>query len=72
MYVQAMEHFPGVVIDEDLLRIYVDTNRFLDEIPMYLERENDPSIFVLTEVLRFTSDFSRLTLLHTWPSVARL
>ena len=49
MYVQAMEHFPGVVIDEDLLRIYVDTNRFLDEIPMYLERENDPSIFVLTE-----------------------
>ncbi len=57
MYVQAMEHFPGVVIDEDLLRIYVDTNRFLDEIPMYLERENDPSIFVLTE--KFSQVYQR-------------
>lgn len=49
MYVQAMEHFPGVVIEEDLLRIYVDTNRFLDEIPQYLEREDDPLTFTLSE-----------------------
>jgi len=49
MYVQAMEHFPGVVIDEDRLRIYVDTNRFLDEIPRYLEYENDQSAFILSD-----------------------
>lgn len=49
MYVQAMEHFPGVVIEEDRLRIYVDTNRFLDEIPRYLEMEEDPSTFTLSE-----------------------
>lgn len=57
MYVQAMDHFPGVVIDEDRLCIYIDTKRFLDEIPMYLERENDPSIFVLTE--RFSQVYQR-------------
>jgi len=48
MYVQAMEHFPGVVIDQDRLRIFIDTNRFLEEIPQYLDRENDPSTFVLS------------------------
>jgi len=49
MYVQAMEHFPGVVIDDDRLRIYVDTKSFLDEIPRYLEYENDPSTFILSD-----------------------
>ncbi len=57
MYVQAMEHFPGVVIDEDRLRIYVDTNRFLDEISVCLERENDSSIFVLKE--KFSQVYQR-------------
>jgi len=49
MYVQAMEHFPGVVIHEDRLRIYVDTNCFLDEIPRYLEYENDQTVFILSD-----------------------
>lgn len=49
MYVQAMEHFPGVVIEPDRLRIYVDSSRFLEEIPQYLEREDDPSTFALSE-----------------------
>jgi len=49
MYVQATEHFPGVVIDEDRLRIYVDTNCFLDEIPRYLEYENDQTVFILSD-----------------------
>ncbi len=49
MYVQAMEYFPGVVIDEDRLYVYIDTNRFLKEITQYLELENDPSAFVLSE-----------------------
>lgn len=49
MYVQAMDYFPGVVIDEGRLGIYVDSKRFLDEIPQYLEREDDLSTFMLSE-----------------------
>ena len=48
MYVQAMEHFPGVVIDEAGLRIYVDTEKFMDAIPAYLEQEAEPGIFTLS------------------------
>lgn len=48
MYVQAMEHFPGVVIDEEARRIFVDTQRFMDEIPAYLEKESDPTTFMLS------------------------
>jgi len=57
MYVQAMEHFPGAVIDEDRLRIFVDTDRFLEEIPQYLEHENDPSAFILSD--RFSHVYRR-------------
>jgi hypothetical protein len=57
MYVQAMEHFPGVVIDPGRLRIFVDTNRFLDEIPQYLEREDDPSTFILSD--KFSQVYQR-------------
>jgi hypothetical protein len=55
MYVQAMEHFPGVVIEDDRLRIYVDTSRFLDEIPQYLEQEDNLSTFALSE--KFSRDY---------------
>jgi hypothetical protein len=57
MYVQAMEHFPGVVIDKDRLRIFVDTKSFLEEIPQYLEHEDDPSTFILSE--RFSQVYRR-------------
>jgi len=45
MYVQAMENFPGVVIDEDNRRIHVDSGRFMDELPSYLENEACPDLF---------------------------
>jgi hypothetical protein len=48
MYVQAMEHFPGAVIDEEARRIHVDTQRFMDDIPAYLEREADTDTFRLS------------------------
>jgi hypothetical protein len=48
MYVQAMEHFPGVVINETSQRIYVDTEKFMDGIPAYLEDEADPELFTLS------------------------
>jgi hypothetical protein len=49
MYVQAMERFPGVVIDEGHTRIFVDTDRFYEEIPEYLEREDETDYFRLSE-----------------------
>ena len=57
MYVQALEHFPGVVIDEERLRVYLDTSRFMDEIPLYLEKEDQPEIFRLSE--RFAGVYRR-------------
>ena len=41
MYVQAMEHFPGAVIDADSRRIWVDTAQFMDDVPVFLENEDD-------------------------------
>jgi hypothetical protein len=52
MYVQAMEHFPGVVIDEEGRRIYVESGRFMDELPDYLDREASDDLF------RLSPDFS--------------
>jgi hypothetical protein len=49
MYVQAMEGFPGVIIDEEHTRISVDTERFMEELPEYLEREDDEDFFVLSD-----------------------
>jgi hypothetical protein len=49
MYVQAMEGFPGVIIDEAHTRISVDTDRFYGEIPEYLEKEDDLDYFRLSE-----------------------
>jgi hypothetical protein len=52
MYVQAMERFPGVVIDEESLRIYVESEKFMDELPAYLEEESSSDLF------RISPDFS--------------
>jgi hypothetical protein len=49
MYVQAMESFPGINIDEKKLRIFVDTDKFMEDIPAYLEREDDPDLFRLSD-----------------------
>jgi hypothetical protein len=52
MYAQAMENFPGAVIDETNRQIYVDTERFMDDLPAYLERETSPDLH------RLSADFS--------------
>jgi hypothetical protein len=49
MYVQAMENFPGVVIDRENLRIHVDSTKFMEDLPDYLEKESSPDLFRLTE-----------------------
>lgn len=48
MYVQAMEHFPGAVIDADSRRIWVDTAQFMDDVPVFLENEDDDGYFALS------------------------
>ncbi len=48
MYVQALEHFPGVTIDEAHQRIMFSLPRFYDDLPSYLERADDPGMFSLT------------------------
>lgn len=49
MYVQAMEGFPGIVMDEKHQRIFVDTERFMEEIPDYLEKETRSETFSLSD-----------------------
>jgi hypothetical protein len=49
MYVQAMENFPGIVIDEKRCRIFVDTDKFIEDIPAYLEKEDDPDFFRISD-----------------------
>jgi len=49
MYVQAMENFPWAVIDEKHTRIHVDTNKFMDNIPQYLENEDNTAFFRLSD-----------------------
>ena len=49
MYVQALDHFPGVLFNPKDQRILFDLSRFYEEIPAYLENEKDPQTFRLTE-----------------------
>ncbi len=48
MYVQAMENFPGVVIDVENGRIHVDSEKFMEELPLYLENETSTDLFRLS------------------------
>ncbi len=49
MYVQALEHFPGITIDVDQRRIFFELPRFYEELPSYLEKAEDPETFRLTK-----------------------
>jgi hypothetical protein len=57
MYVQALEIFPGAVFDEGRGRVHIDTDRFLAELPGYLDREDVEEAYRLSE--RFSSVFPR-------------
>jgi hypothetical protein len=41
MYVQALEKFPGAVIDNKQFNVHLDTQSFFDELPQYFEHENE-------------------------------
>lgn len=52
MYVQASEHLPGIVIDEEGKRITFSLERFYEELPAYFENLEDP------HYLRLSSRYS--------------
>ncbi len=70
MYVQALEHFPGVVLDEAAGRCYIDTRLFYSGLDEFFSHENDRSWFSLSEgysrVYRqfLTRDLSRFKSVH--------
>jgi len=45
MYVQAAEHFPGIVLLPDSNSIRFDTNTFYDELPEMMANWDDLSYF---------------------------
>jgi len=49
MYVQALEHFPGVRIDIVKQRIFFDLSHFCEELPSYFEKAEDLQTFALTK-----------------------
>ncbi len=51
MYVQALDHFPGVRIDPLDRKILFDLGRFYEELPAYFEKAEDPETFRLTKIL---------------------
>src|SRR4030042_6365106 len=45
MYVQAAEHFPGIVVTHETESIRFDTNKFYEELPELLEHWDDLDYF---------------------------
>ncbi len=45
MYVQASEHFPGIVLDVENRKLGFSTEKFMDELPEVLERFDDEELF---------------------------
>ncbi|MBI5491045.1 MAG: hypothetical protein HY905_27185 [Deltaproteobacteria bacterium] len=48
MYVQVSENFPGIRIDEEHRRVEFSRSRFMDELPAFLERMEDPDLYRLS------------------------
>ncbi|HVN96949.1 MAG TPA: hypothetical protein VMT62_11005 [Syntrophorhabdaceae bacterium] len=57
MYVQALEQFPGIVIDAKRSKIFLDTKAFVGALPQFLEHEDDPAYFVISN--RFSHVYRR-------------
>ena len=45
MYVQASEHFPGIVLDMENRTLRFSSEKFIEELPEILNRFEDPSLF---------------------------
>jgi len=49
MYVQASQHFPGIVVDTDNKKIHFDSAKFVRELVDYSEKMAEPETFTLSE-----------------------
>jgi hypothetical protein len=49
MYVQALEHFPGTILDEASQRVYIDTQKFYVGLDEFISHEDDIPWFALSE-----------------------
>ncbi len=49
MYVQASQHFPGIVVDTDNKKLHFDSARFVRELVDYSEKMAEPGTFTLSE-----------------------
>jgi hypothetical protein len=49
MYVQASEHFPGIVVDISNKKLLFDSSRFMNEMAEYSQKMVSPEIFTLSE-----------------------
>jgi hypothetical protein len=49
MYVQASEHFPGIILDLDQRTLRFTVDKFIEEFDKTLSRMNDPAYFDISE-----------------------
>jgi hypothetical protein len=49
MYVQASEHFPGIILDLDQRTLRFSVDKFIEEFDQTLSRMNDPAYFDISE-----------------------
>jgi hypothetical protein len=46
MYVQASQHFPGIIVDAENKRIFFDSAKFDQQLIEYSERMDEPGSFL--------------------------
>ncbi|TYO97314.1 hypothetical protein [Desulfallas thermosapovorans] len=49
MYVQVSENFPGIRLDEQKRKLWLDTNSFYEELGIYAVNSDDESTFMLSD-----------------------
>jgi len=49
MYVQAAEHFPGIVLDLQKRTLRFSLDKFIEELEATMERFDDPALFDISE-----------------------
>jgi hypothetical protein len=49
MYVQAAEHFPGIILDMDKRKLRFSMNKFAEDLEEALSQFDDPSYFDVSE-----------------------
>jgi hypothetical protein len=64
MYVQAAEHFPGIILDLERRTLRFSIDKFAEEIEAVLARFDDPALFDISET--YSAVYHRFLTLSTW------